>query len=223
MNKNYGTAQHTEDKVNSHKVFLFVKRTIDIIGAFFGCILALFCILIVKIAFLINGDTGRVIFKQTRIGKNGKKIQIHKIRSMVVNAEKELKTILKNDPAKAEEYRRFKKLKDDPRITKVGKVIRRYSIDEVPQFFDVLVGNLSLVGPRPYLPVEKKDMGNYYNIIVKVKPGITGFWQVNGRSNTDFETRLKYDKYYCRHRDLIMDFGIVFKTFYKVFKKEGAE
>ncbi len=213
----------TDEKLKPRPVFKVIKRIIDIIGSLVGLVLILICYIFIKVAFLFSGDADRVIFKQTRIGKDGKEIHIHKFRSMVVNAEEELQKILDSDPEKAAEYKRFKKLKDDPRITPVGRFIRRYSIDEVPQFYDVLIGQLSLVGPRPYLPAEKKDMGNYYNIIIKVKPGITGFWQVNGRSNTDFETRLKYDKYYCRHRDLIMDFGIVFKTLYKVFKKEGAE
>lgn len=213
----------TQNEVRSPKAFLFIKRVIDILGALVGIILTFFILLIVKIAFLVTGDKDKLIFKQTRIGKNGEPIKIHKIRSMVVNADEVLETILKEDPEKAEEYRVYKKLKDDPRITKVGRFIRRYSIDELPQFFDVLTGRLSLVGPRPYLFKEKDEMGKYYDTIIKVKPGITGFWQVNGRSNTDFETRLKMDKYYCRTRTLGMDFGIVFKTVYKVFKKEGAE
>ena len=213
----------TQNEVRSPKAFLFIKRVIDILGALVGTILTFFVLLIVKIAFLVTGDKEKLIFKQTRIGKNGEPIKIHKIRSMVVNADEVLETILKEDSEKAEEYRVYKKLKDDPRITKVGRFIRRYSIDELPQFFDVLTGQLSLVGPRPYLFKEKDEMGKYYDTIIKVKPGVTGFWQVNGRSNTDFETRLKMDKYYCRTRTLGMDFGIVFKTVYKVFKKEGAE
>ena len=213
----------TQNEVRSPKAFLFIKRVIDILGALVGTVLTFFILLTVKIAFLVTGDKDKLIFKQTRIGKNGEPIKIHKIRSMVVNADEVLETILKEDPEKAEEYRVYKKLKDDPRITKVGRFIRRYSIDELPQFFDVLTGRLSLVGPRPYLFKEKDEMGEYYDTIIKVKPGVTGFWQVNGRSNTDLETRLKMDKYYCRTRTLGMDFGIVFKTVYKVFKKEGAE
>ncbi len=217
MNKNQ------ESYVVSNKAFLVTKRCIDVLGAIIGSLFTFIVLGFVKLAFLISGDKDRLIFKQTRIGKNGEPIQIHKIRSMVVNADEVLETILREDPKKAEEYRVYKKLKDDPRITPVGRFIRRYSIDELPQFFDVFMGRLSLVGPRPYLFKEKDEMGKYYDTIIKVKPGITGFWQVNGRSNTDFETRLKMDKYYCRTRTLGMDFGIVFKTVYKVFKKEGAE
>ncbi len=213
----------TTNEVYSPKAFLFIKRFIDILGAIVGAVFALIIIFFVKIAFFVTGDKDKLMFKQTRIGKNGKPIQIHKIRSMVVDADEVLEKLLKEDKQRAEEYRIYKKLKDDPRITKVGRVIRRYSIDELPQFFDVLAGRLSLVGPRPYLLKEKDEMGEYYDTIIKVKPGITGFWQVNGRSNTDFETRLKMDKYYCRTRNLALDFGIIFKTFYKVFKKEGAE
>lgn len=217
MNKQY------ESEVAANKVFLFVKRFIDIICGIIGSLFTFIVLFFVKIAFLVTGDKDRLIFKQTRIGKDGKPIKIHKIRSMVVNADEVLEKILKEDSEKREEYRVYKKLKDDPRITKVGRVIRRYSIDELPQFFDVLLGRLSVVGPRPYLFKEKDEMGKYYDTIIKVKPGITGFWQVNGRSNTDFETRLKMDKYYCKTRTLGLDFGIAFKTVYKVFKKEGAE
>lgn len=222
MNK-YNESGVTSNEVHSPKAFLIVKRVIDILGAIVGSFFTVFALLFVKIAFLVTGDRDKLIFRQTRIGKNGKPIQIHKIRSMVIDADEVLDKLLKEDKQKAEEYRIYKKLKDDPRITKVGRFIRRYSIDELPQFFDVLTGQMSLVGPRPYLFKEKDEMGEYYDTIIKVKPGITGFWQVNGRSNTDFETRLKMDKYYCRTRTLGLDFGIVFKTFYKVFKKEGAE
>ena len=131
--------------------------------------------------------------------------------------------MLKKDDDLAREYKRYKKLENDPRITKVGKLIRNTSIDEFPQFINVLKGEMSLVGPRPYLPREKEDMGEYYNTIIKCKPGITGYWQVNGRSGTDFIKRLVLDEYYYNVRCLVMDTKILLKTFTKVFKKEGAK
>ena len=115
------------------------------------------------------------------------------------------------------------KIKDDPRITKIGKFIRKTSIDELPQLINVIKGEMSLVGPRPYLPREKEDMGEYYNTIIKCKPGITGYWQVNGRSGTDFVKRLVLDEYYYQVRCLVMDTKILLKTFTKVFNKEGAK
>ena len=116
-----------------------------------------------------------------------------------------------------------RKLKDDPRITKVGKIIRHASIDEFPQFINVLLGDMSVVGPRPYLHREKEDMGHYYKRIITCKPGVTGYWQVNGRSNTDFQTRLKMDAYYCETKGIKLDLRLFLKTFATVLKRDGAK
>ena len=142
---------------------------------------------------------------------------------MVENADEILFKMLEENEEMRLEYKRYKKLKNDPRITKVGKFIRDTSIDEFPQFINVLKGDMSLVGPRPYLYREKEDMGEYYNTVIKCKPGITGYWQVNGRSGTDFIKRLVLDEYYYNHRSLILDIKIMLKTFIKVFKKDGAK
>ena len=142
---------------------------------------------------------------------------------MIKDADAALEKLLNEDQAAKEEYEKYKKLKHDPRITKVGSFIRRYSIDEVLQFFNVLKGDLSLVGPRPYLWREKEAMGDGYDLIITCKPGVSGYWQVNGRSNTDFTERLVMEKYYCQNKNTLMDLGILFKTFYKVIKKDGAE
>ena len=120
-------------------------------------------------------------------------------------------------------YKKYKKLKHDPRITKLGNILRKTSLDEFPQFVNILKGEMSLVGPRPYLYREKEDLGeNYYNSITKVKPGITGYWQVNGRNDVDFEERAYMDTYYIERRGIVMDLKIILKTFLKIFKKEGA-
>ena len=121
------------------------------------------------------------------------------------------------------EYRKTKKLKNDPRITKVGKLIRKTSIDELPQLINIFIGNMSLIGNRPYLPREKEDMGLYFNSIVKTKPGLTGYWQVNGRSDTTFEKRLELESYYSNHCSLKLDIKIFFKTFKVVLFHGGAE
>ena len=121
------------------------------------------------------------------------------------------------------EYKKYKKLKHDPRITKLGNILRKTSLDEFPQFVNILKGEMSLVGPRPYLYREKEDLGEYYyNSITKVKPGITGYWQVNGRNDVDFEERAYMDTYYIERRGIVMDLKIILKTFLKIFKKEGA-
>lgn len=199
------------------------KRLIDILGGIVGCIILIPVLIAVKIAFCVTGDWDKLIFTQERIGQNGKKIKIHKFRSMVKNADDALENLLKEDDAAREEYEQYKKLKNDPRITRVGKFIRTYSIDEMPQFFDVLLGKMSLVGPRPYLWREREAMGDGYELIITCKPGISGYWQVNGRSNTDFSERLVMEKYYCTHKSTLMDLKILFQTFYKVIKKDGAE
>ena len=127
-----------------------------------------------------------IMNRQTRIGHHGKEITIYKFRSMIPNAEEKLEELMRDDPKIREEYLKNKKLENDPRITKVGHFLRKSSLDEFPQFFNVLLGDMALVGPRPYLPREKQDMGYYYSNIIEVKPGITGMWQANGRSNLSF-------------------------------------
>ena len=141
---------------------------------------------------------------------------------MVMHADEILWKYLNNNPEAKEEYKRYKKLKYDPRITKLGKFLRKTSIDEFPQFINVLKGEMSLVGPRPYLYREKEDMGEKYYEIIKVKPGLTGYWQVNGRSDVDFEERLEMDIKYINDRSLWLDFKLLVKTVLKVFTKKGA-
>ena len=163
-----------------------------------------------------------LFFSQNRIGLNGKEIKIYKYRSMVTGADKILEELMAKDEKIREEYQKNKKLKDDPRITKIGDFLRRTSLDEFPQFINVLKGEMSFVGPRPYLPREKGDMGKYYNKIIKSKPGITGMWQTHGRSETDFEERLSLDEYYYRNWSLWLDITIIIKTIRDVIYKKGA-
>ena len=141
---------------------------------------------------------------------------------MVINADEKLKEYLEENDEARKEYKKYKKLKNDPRITKLGEFLRKTSLDEVPQFINVLKGDMRLVGPRPYLDREIKDMGDNYKTIISVKPGLTGYWQVNGRSSTDFETRMKMDMDYIHDRTLWGDTKFLIKTFLKIFVKEGA-
>ena len=142
---------------------------------------------------------------------------------MVPNADEVLFKMIKEDKKLAREYKINKKLTNDPRITKIGRVIRKISIDELPQLINILKGNMTLIGNRPYLPREKKDMGEYYNDIIKTKPGLTGFWQVNLRSRGTFEDRLKMEKYYSNHAGLKMDTKIFFRTFKVVLCGKDAK
>lgn len=204
-------------------LYFFVKRISDIFIGLIGTLFLIPLTIIVKIAYMISGDFESIIFKQARIGKNGKTIYIYKYRSMVPSADEVLFELMKKDKKIRDEYSKNKKLANDPRITKVGRFIRNTSIDEMPQFLNVLKGDMSVVGPRPYLHREIKDMSGYYNMIVTTKPGVTGYWQVNGRSNTDFVTRLKMDSYYCENKGLILDLKLFLKTFATVLGKKGAK
>lgn len=203
--------------------YRFIKRAVDIIGGIVGVILLIPITLIVGVIRIIKKENdGPLFYEQLRIGKNGKQFRMYKYRSMCLNADQTLKEYLeKNDEAR-KEYKKYKKLKCDPRITKVGKVLRATSLDEFPQLINVLKGEMSLVGPRPYLPREKNEIGEYYNTIIKVKPGITGPWQIRGRSNISFEDRVKMDLDYAQNSSIKKDVIILFKTFSKVVDKDGA-
>lgn len=188
------------------------KRILDICGGIAGCLVLLPLYFYVRRKNHQSGDYDPVFFKQKRIGKNGKEFTIYKFRTMVPNAEKILDELMEKDPAIREEYTKNKKLKNDPRITKAGHFLRKTSLDEFPQFINVLKGDMSLIGPRPYLPREKEDMGIYYDIIIQMKPGLTGMWQTHGRSDVDFEDRLALDEYYYRNYNLWLDVTLLVKT-----------
>ena len=199
-----------------------IKRIVDICGGFVGILLLVPISMIIKVAFLLEGDKESIYFTQNRIGRNGGQIQIFKFRSMVPHAEDVLEELMKIDPAIREEYQKNKKLENDPRITKIGHFIRRTSIDELPQLINVFIGNMSLVGPRPYMFREINDMGVYYDSIIKCKPGVTGMWQVSGRSDLSFNSRLILDEYYCKNWNTWLDFTILVKTYKALVTKGGA-
>ena len=204
--------------------YLFVKRLFDVVVATTGIIFMTFLIPVVKIMNIINKDDGKIFFTQNRIGKNGRIFKIYKFRSMVDNADEKLEKILEMDKTTKEEYMVNKKLRNDPRVTKTGKFLRKTSLDELPQFINILKNDMSLIGNRPYLLREKEDMMDFYSDIVKTKPGLTGYWQVNGRNNTTFEERLELESFYSNNASLKMDTKIFFKTFGVVLlKKDQVE
>lgn len=206
----------------SNSFYMFVKRVFDIIIGLVGSIILVPIMAVVKIVSVVNGDKDPILFKQKRIGKDGKDIYIYKIRSMVPNAEQVLENLMKENEEIKAEYEKNKKLENDPRITKIGAFIRKTSLDEFGQFVNILKGEMSVVGPRPYLIREKKDMGKYYRDIVESKPGLTGLWQVEGRSDRGFENRCRLDKFYNDHKGIWFDLEIFFKTFAVVIKRKGA-
>lgn len=207
-------------KVDSYK---FCKRAFDIGVGLIGTMLLLPIMAVVKLMNLKHGDKAPILFKQKRIGKNGKTIYIYKIRSMVPNAEQVLEKLMKENPKIKEEYEKNKKLENDPRITRVGAFIRKTSLDEFGQFVNILKGDMTVVGPRPYLFREKNDMGEYYKDIVQCKPGLTGLWQVEGRSDIGFENRCRLDRFYNQHKGLWFDMKIFLKTFVSVLQSKGAK
>ncbi len=205
------------------KIENIVKRIIDVVGALVGVVALIPLTIIIYITrIVLKENDGPIFYDQLRIGKDGKVFKMYKYRSMVIGADEKLFKYLEENEEARKEYKEYKKLKDDPRITKIGKFLRKTSLDEFPQFINVLKGDMSLVGPRPYLPREKEDMGEYYTYIIKSRPGITGYWQIAGRSDVNFDDRLKMDYDYNKNRSLKTDLKILVKTVLNVMKKEGA-
>ena len=198
--------------------YLIVKRTIDILGALIGLVLLSPIFLIVAIAIKLDSK-GPIIFGHTRKGLHGKDIKVYKFRTMYENSQEIFNNFTKEQ--KEEFYKNFK-LENDPRVTKIGDFLRRTSIDELPQLINILNGSMSIVGPRPIVQKEIDLYGDYANKLFSVVPGLTGYWQANGRSDTTYEERIKMDMYYIDNRGFWLDFKIISKTFGSVLKGEGA-
>ena len=198
--------------------YLIVKRTIDILGALIGLVLLSPIFLIVAIAIKLDSK-GPIIFGHTRRGLHGKDIKVYKFRTMYENSQEIFNNFTKEQ--KEEFYKNFK-LENDPRVTKIGDFLRRTSIDELPQLINILNGSMSIVGPRPIVQKEIDLYGDYANKLFSVVPGLTGYWQANGRSDTTYEERIKMDMYYIDNRSLWLDLKIIFKTFGSVIRGEGA-
>lgn len=214
----------TKEKVHlgiRNKAYLLTKRIFDILVSGF-CLIILLPIFLLIIILIKVDSKGKAIFKQRRIGKDEKDIYIYKFRSMVENAEDVLEQLMKDNEEIRNEYQTNKKLKNDPRITKVGNILRKTSLDELPQLLNILKGDMTLVGPRPYLHREIEDM-LYYNNIIKMTPGLTGLWQVSGRSDISFKNRCKLDNEYYKTRSLKTDIMIIFKTVKVVVLRKGAK
>lgn len=199
------------------RTYEVIKRISDIFLSLIGLIILSPILLIVAIAIKLESK-GPLIFSQDRVGKNKKTFKMYKFRSMVVNAE-EIKKKLKH---KNEMSGPMFKMKDDPRITKIGRFIRKTSIDELPQLVNVIKGDMSLVGPRPSLPEEVKEFELWMMKRFEVKPGLTCYWQVNGRNEIGFEDWMKLDVYYVNNRSVAVDTKLIFKTFFVLFGDKNA-
>lgn len=204
-------------------VYFFIKRFFDILCSIVGILALIPLWLFIKVAYICTGDFHSVFYRQKRLGKNGKMIRIFKFRTMVPNAEEILKEWLENNPEKRNEYLRDRKIDNDPRITKIGNILRKTSLDEFPQFLNILFGDMSLIGPRPVVPDEAENYGKNKKKFLSMRPGLTGYWASNGRSNISYEERMKMELYYVDHCSILFDIQIIFDTIFAVIKKDGAK
>jgi len=197
-----------------------VKRLLDVTGSI--VLTLVFSPLILAILVLMRRSGGGVIYKHRRVGRDGKMFECLKFRTMVPNADQVLRDLLERDPALKAEWLRDHKLRNDPRITRLGRFLRRTSLDELPQIWNVLRGEMSLVGPRPVIREELLRYGRNVGAYLAAKPGITGLWQVTGRNNIDYRRRVVLDTYYVRNQNLFLDLYILFKTTGVVLGGSGA-
>ena len=201
--------------------YMIIKRFLDILFGLIGCLFLLPLAIIIKISYLLAGDTSSIFYTQKRVGQYGEIFNLYKFRSMVPNAGEILEELLKQ-PEYREQWERNQKFDKDPRITPIGRILRKTSLDEFPQFINIVKGDMSLVGPRPLVEGELEDH-NGLTLYNKVKPGITGWWGCNGRSNINYRERLELEYYYVKNCSLRLDLLIVIRTAASVIKRDGAQ
>ena len=207
-----------ENKSISKRVYIVVKRFLDIFLSLIGLIILSPIFLIIAIIIKLDSK-GPVFFVHSRIGEKGKPIGIYKFRTMVTNAEELIK---KFTPEQKEEFEKNFKLENDPRVTKIGNFLRKTSLDELPQILNILKGELSIIGPRPIVQAELEKYGDDKEKFLSVKPGLTGYWAANGRSDISYEERIQMELYYVDNMSFGLDIKIFCKTILAVIKKEGA-
>ena len=198
------------------------KRALDVIGAMVLAVVFSPLMLAIVTVALIRREPGSIIYKHRRIGRDGQAFECLKFRTMVLNADQVLRELLERDPAIKAEWVRDRKLRRDPRVTPLGRFLRRTSLDELPQLWNVMRGEMSLVGPRPVVREELLRYGRNVRAYLSAKPGITGLWQVKGRNDTDYRRRVVLDTYYVRNQNLLLDLYILFKTTRVVLGGSGA-
>jgi Undecaprenyl-phosphate galactose phosphotransferase WbaP len=198
-----------------------LKRIVDFMGALLGMLLLAPFLLIIAVLIKLD-SSGPVFYVQPRVGMDGKRIRIYKFRTMLMNAEQALAEHLHLNAAARLEWDQTQKLRDDPRITRVGKFLRKFSIDEFPQLFNVLLGEMSMVGPRPIMVDQIIRYGAGIDIYRGIRPGLTGLWQVSGRNHTTFQERANFDVYYVRHWSIWLDIYIILRTVWVVLSRDGA-
>ncbi|QAA34704.1 sugar transferase [Clostridium manihotivorum] len=199
-------------------MYICIKRLFDFLSAFIGLIL-LSPVFVILILLVKLDSKGPAMFGHKRLGKNGKTIKVYKFRTMVANADEVFANFTEEQK---KEFAINFKLDNDPRITRIGNFLRKTSLDELPQLLNILLGDMSVVGPRPIVEKEVEKYGKFAPKFFSVTPGLTGYWQAHGRSDTTYEERIAMDMYYIDNRSLILDMKIIAKTFVSVIKKEGA-
>lgn len=211
--------EFNENSYRRKPIYTFIKRTFDMVSA--GLALIILSPIFLFIALLIKFTTkGPVLYGHQRIGKKGKAFKVWKFRTMNVD-NRPLEEIL--TPEQLEEYRRDFKITNDPRVSKLGHFLRKSSLDELPQLWNIFIGNMSVVGWRPILQEEVDRYGEQKSLLLKVKPGLTGYWASNGRSDTSYEDRIKLELFYCIKRSTCLDVKIIFYTIIGVFRRDGAK
>lgn len=220
MTLNIESVQQEYDikELNTSRGYLILKRLIDIVGSLSGLIILSPVLIVVAILIKIEDSKGSILFSQDRVGQRGKVFKMYKFRSMVHNAEELKETLMKQNERSGPMF----KMNNDPRVTRVGKFIRKTSLDELPQLINVLRGEMSLVGPRPSLPKEVEQFEPWMMKRLEVKPGLTCYWQVSGRNNIEFEDWMKLDIKYVKERNLFIDIKLIFRTVFVLFGDKSA-
>ena len=198
-----------------------LTRAIDILAILFAAPFVALVFLVIGTLIALESEGG-VFYGQTRIGKDGRKFKAYKFRTMIKNADKLLQSYLDKDPALKAEWEANHKLKNDPRVTRIGAVLRKFSLDELPQLLNILKGEMGLVGPRPIVDAEVEKYAKSFELYKQVRPGLTGLWQVSGRSDTSYERRVELDKFYILNWSLKLDIQIILRTVSVVVGKKGA-
>lgn len=204
-------------------MYFAIKRIFDLLCSLVGMLFLIPLAIIIKICYICTGDFHSIFYSQERIGKNGKIFRLYKFRTMVSNADEILQDWLKNNPEKREEYYRDRKIDKDPRITKIGGLLRKTSLDEFPQFINVFLGDMSLIGPRPVVIDEADNYGKNKDKFLSIRPGLTGYWASNGRSNVTYDERMEMELFYVDHCGIMFDLKIILNTIVTVLKRDGAK
>lgn len=203
-------------------VYKLIKRVSDVILSVLGILFLIPIAIVIKIIYILSGDFKSIFYSHERIGKNGKPFKLYKFRTMVTNSQEILEEMLKDEKYR-KEWQENHKFENDPRITKAGNILRKTSLDELPQLINIIKGEMSIIGPRPMLQEEVDEYGKNKSKLLSMRPGLTGWWACNGRSCTSAKKRKELELYYVDNCSILLDIKIIFKTVLAVIKRDGAK